>query len=56
MTGTLLARPPRYPLVTKVRLAMAESLSLSHAAPAQIIAALASDQPEIAAIVLLRRR
>lgn len=38
----------------KVRLAMAKSLSLSHNAPAQIIAALASDQPEIAAVVLLR--
>ncbi|MCR5859279.1 DUF2336 domain-containing protein [Mesorhizobium sp. J428] len=38
----------------KVRLAMAESLSLCHHAPAQIIAALASDQPEIAALILLR--
>ena len=38
----------------KVRLAMAEPLSLSHQAPAQIIAGLASDQPEIAAMVLVR--
>ncbi len=38
----------------KVRLAMAESLSLSHQAPPQIVAALAGDQPEIAAVVLLR--
>jgi uncharacterized protein (DUF2336 family) len=38
----------------KVRLAMAESLSLCHHAPAQIVAALASDQPEIAALILLR--
>jgi uncharacterized protein (DUF2336 family) len=38
----------------KVRLAMAESLSLCHRAPMQIISALANDQPEIAALVLLR--
>lgn len=36
----------------KVRLAMAEVLALSHRAPQQIIAALAADQAEIAAIVL----
>jgi len=38
----------------KVRHAMAESLSLCHHAPAQIISALAADQPEVAALVLLR--
>jgi uncharacterized protein (DUF2336 family) len=38
----------------KVRLAMAEALSMSHHAPIQIIAALASDQPEVAAFVLAR--
>lgn len=38
----------------KVRIALAEALSMSRAAPPQIIAALASDQPEIAAIVLGR--
>lgn len=38
----------------KVRLAMAEPLSLSLHAPMQIIAGLASDQPEIAALVLVR--
>lgn len=38
----------------KVRLAMAEPLSLCHHAPAQIISALAADQPEIAALILLR--
>lgn len=38
----------------KVRLAMAESLSLSHRAPVQIISSLAADQPEIATIVLMR--
>lgn len=38
----------------KVRLAMAEPLSLCHHAPKQIIAALASDQSEIAALILLR--
>ena len=36
----------------KVRLAMAEVLSLSYRAPQQIISALAADQPEIAAAVL----
>ncbi len=36
----------------KVRLAMAETLALSYQAPQQIIAALAGDQPEIAATVL----
>ena len=39
---------------SKVRLALAEALSMSHHAPAQIVAALASDQPEVAAIVLSR--
>jgi uncharacterized protein (DUF2336 family) len=39
---------------SKVRLAMAEALSMSHHAPIQIIAALASDQPEVAAFVLAR--
>ncbi len=38
----------------KVRLAIAESLSLCHRAPVQIMSALACDQPEIAAVVLLR--
>lgn len=38
----------------KVRLAMAEPLSLCHHAPGQIVSALASDQPEIAALMLLR--
>ena len=38
----------------KVRLAMAEVLSLSHHAPVQIISALASDQPEVAGLVLAR--
>jgi uncharacterized protein (DUF2336 family) len=38
----------------KVRLAMAEALSMSRHAPIQIIAALASDQPEVAAFVLAR--
>ena len=39
---------------SKVRLALAEALSMSHHAPAQIVSALASDQPEVAAIVLSR--
>ena len=39
---------------SKVRLAIAEALSMSHHAPVQIVAALASDQPEVAAIVLSR--
>lgn len=38
----------------KVRQAMAEALSMSHHAPVQVIAALASDQPEVAAFVLAR--
>jgi uncharacterized protein (DUF2336 family) len=39
---------------SKVRLALAEALSMSHHAPIQIISALASDQPEVAARVLAR--
>jgi uncharacterized protein (DUF2336 family) len=39
---------------SKVRLALAEALSMSHHAPIQIISALASDQPEVAAMVLAR--
>ena len=39
---------------SKVRLAMAEALSMSHHAPLQIVSALASDQPEVAALVLAR--
>jgi uncharacterized protein (DUF2336 family) len=38
----------------KVRMALAEALSMSAKAPPQIISALASDQPEIAAVVLGR--
>lgn len=38
----------------KVRAAMAEALSLSHRAPPQIVAALAADQAEVAACVLIR--
>ncbi|HHZ10360.1 MAG TPA: DUF2336 domain-containing protein [Rhizobiales bacterium] len=38
----------------KVRMALAEALSTSAKAPPQIISALASDQPEIAALVLCR--
>ena len=38
----------------KVRSAMAEVLSLSPHAPAQVIAALASDQAEVAACILIR--
>ncbi|WP_353641616.1 DUF2336 domain-containing protein [Mesorhizobium sp. WSM2239] len=38
----------------KVRMAMAEALSMSRHAPIQIIAALASDQPDVAAFVLAR--
>lgn len=38
----------------KVRQALAEALSMSHHAPIQIIAALASDQPEVASLVLAR--
>jgi uncharacterized protein (DUF2336 family) len=47
---TLLLDDPSY----KVRLAMADALSLSHHAPLQIINALASDQVEVAALVLSR--
>lgn len=39
---------------SKVRLALADALSMSHHAPPQIINALASDQAEIAALVLAR--
>jgi uncharacterized protein (DUF2336 family) len=39
---------------SKVRLAIADALSMSHHAPLQIINALASDQAEIAALVLSR--
>lgn len=38
----------------KVRLALADTLSLSHHAPPQVINALAADQPEIATLVLSR--
>ena len=38
----------------KVRKALAEALSTSHVAPPQIIATLAADQPEVAAIVIAR--
>ncbi|RWH75470.1 MAG: DUF2336 domain-containing protein [Mesorhizobium sp.] len=38
----------------KVRLALAEALSMSHHAPPQVISALAADQPEVAALVLAR--
>jgi uncharacterized protein (DUF2336 family) len=38
----------------KVRLAMAEVLSMSQNAPLQIVSALAGDQPEIASLVLTR--
>ena len=38
----------------KVRYSIAEALSLSHRAPAQVIAALAADQPNVAEIVLAR--
>jgi uncharacterized protein (DUF2336 family) len=47
---TLLLDDPSY----KVRLAMADALSMSHHAPAQIISALAADQAEVAALVLAR--
>jgi len=47
---TLLLDDPSW----KVRLALAEALSLSHAAPPQVISALAADQPEVAAMVLAR--
>ncbi len=39
---------------SKVRQAMAEALSLSPHAPPQVISALASDQPEVACLVLAR--
>lgn len=39
---------------SKVRQAMAEALSMSQHAPVQVIAALACDQPEVAAFVLAR--
>ncbi|MBX3531634.1 MAG: DUF2336 domain-containing protein [Rhizobiaceae bacterium] len=38
----------------KVRHAMAEALSMSPHAPAQVIAALAADQPDVASVVLAR--
>ena len=38
----------------KVRKAMAEALALSRHAPLQIVSALASDQPEVASVVLAR--
>ncbi len=38
----------------KVRHALAEAMALSHHAPRQIIAALSCDQPEIAALIILR--
>lgn len=38
----------------KVRMALAEALSLSRTAPPQIISALAADQPDVAALVLAR--
>lgn len=47
---TLLLDDPSY----KVRLALAEALSMSAKAPPQIIAALAGDHPEVAAMVLGR--
>ena len=38
----------------RVRMALAEALSTSHHAPVHVIAALATDQPEIAGMVLVR--
>lgn len=38
----------------KVRLALSETLSLSHRAPVQVVAALAADQREVAAPILIR--
>lgn len=38
----------------KVRQAMAEALSMSRQAPLQVISALASDQPDVAAVILAR--
>jgi uncharacterized protein (DUF2336 family) len=39
---------------SKVRLALADAVSMSRRAPVQIISALASDQPEIAGLILAR--
>lgn len=47
---TLLLDDPSW----KVRFALAEALSLSRHAPAQVISALAADQPDVATIVLAR--
>jgi uncharacterized protein (DUF2336 family) len=47
---TLLLDDPSW----KVRLAMAEALSMSRHAPLQIISALASDQPEVASLIIGR--
>lgn len=47
---TLLLEDPS----AKVRMAIAEALSMSRHAPPQILAALASDQPDIASLVLAR--
>jgi uncharacterized protein (DUF2336 family) len=47
---TLLLEDPS----AKVRMAVAEALSMSRHAPPQILAALASDQPDIASLVLAR--
>lgn len=47
---TLLLDDPSW----KVRYALAEALSLSHHAPAQVIGALAADQPNVAEVVLAR--
>jgi uncharacterized protein (DUF2336 family) len=47
---TLLVDDPSW----KVRYALAEALSLSHHAPAQVIGALAADQPNVAEVVLAR--
>lgn len=47
---TLLIEDPS----SKVRLALAEALSMSRHSPPQVMAALAADQPEIASLVLAR--
>jgi uncharacterized protein (DUF2336 family) len=47
---TLLLEDPSW----KVRYALAETLSISRHAPAQVISALAADQPDVATIVLAR--
>jgi uncharacterized protein (DUF2336 family) len=47
---TLLLEDPAW----KVRYALAETLSISRHAPAQVISALAADQPDVATIVLAR--